>query len=70
MKLYLKQLHLVNLSKQTPVQHTFNKKTLVSGRMEGWMEGWMDGRMDGRESGVKDCLQQSKTCIIKQKFLM
>jgi hypothetical protein len=25
------------------------------------MGGWMDGWMDGRESGVKDCLQQSKT---------
>ena len=38
-------------------------KTLVSGWMEGWKEGWMDGWMDGRESGVKDCLQQSKTLL-------
>jgi hypothetical protein len=27
----------------------------------GWVDGWVDGWMDGRESGVKDCLQQSKT---------
>jgi hypothetical protein len=32
-------------------------KTLLG----GWVGGWMDGWVGGRESGVKDCLQQSKT---------
>ena len=27
----------------------------------------MEGRMEGRESGVKDCLQQSKTLVSGRK---
>ena len=26
--------------------------------------GWVDGWMDGRKSRFKDCLQQSKKCLV------
>ena len=32
--------------------------------MDGRREGRKDGWKDGRESGVKDCLQQSKTWLL------
>jgi hypothetical protein len=30
----------------------------------------MDGWMDGRESGVKDCLQQSKTLLEEKSVIV
>jgi hypothetical protein len=38
--------------------------------LDGWVGGWMDGWVGGSKSRFKDCLQQSKTGVLKSTALL